>query len=450
MNITKNNIDDLNAVITLKLEKEDYENRVNDVLKDYRKKANIKGFRQGKVPMGVIKKMYGVPVLADEVNKLLDEKLKNYILENDLKILGHPIPSETEKPEQINWEKDTEFEFSFDIGLSPEYPLSLSKRDKMNFYKIAADDKMIENGVEMHRRRFGSDKEVELVEEKEILRGDYAELDSEGKLVENGIVSQNVVISLEYMADEATKKKFIGAKKEDVIVFNPAKSFTNKADLASMLGISKETAETLDADFQFTIAKITKFVPAELNQELFDKVFEKGSISSEEEFRNRIKEDIEKQLLNDSDYKFLVDAKAKLIKKSKMELPEAFLKRWLVSGNKEMTEEQVEKDFENYVDEFKWQLIKNRLIEENELKVEKDELVTFAKNQALAQFQQYGMMDVPEEYLNNYAEQMMKNQDEAGKIYERLLEQKIVEHLKQTIKIEESLVSTEEFNKMFQ
>ncbi|MBI9056239.1 MAG: trigger factor [Labilibaculum sp.] len=449
MNITKTNIDDLNAVIKLQIVKEDYESRVSDVLKDYRKKANINGFRAGKVPMGVIKKMYGTPVLAEEINKLMSQELMKYIRENDLNIMGEPLPNETDQKE-INWEKDTEFEFVFDIALSPEYTLNLSKRDKISFYKIIVDEKMIENGVDMHARRFGTNNEAEVVEEKELLKGNYAQVDAEGKLVEEGIVSENVAISLEYMKDEDSKKKFIGAKKEDVIVFSPAKAFENKSDLASMLNISKEEAEVLDADFQFTITEVNKFVNAELNQELFDKVFGEGTVSSIEEFKAKIKEDIEKQLINDSDYKFLIDAKEKLVKKAKITLPEAFLKRWIIATNKEMTAEQVETDFANYTDEFKWQLIKNRLTEENELKVTEEEVLEFAKKQALMQFQQYGMMDVPEDYLNNYAQQMMQNKDEQRKIYERKIDEKVVEYLKTAVKVEEKELTTEEFNKMFE
>ncbi|PKQ65878.1 trigger factor [Labilibaculum filiforme] len=449
MNITKTNIDDLNAVIKLQIVQEDYETRVNNVLKDYRKKANINGFRAGKVPMGVIKKMYGTPVLADEINKILSEELMKYIRENDLNIMGEPLPNETEQKE-INWEKDTEFEFSFDIALTPEYTLNLSKKDKIDFFKIIVDEKMIQSGVDMHSRRFGSNNPTEVVEEKELLKGNFAQVDAKGKLTEEGIVSENVAMSLEYMKDEDAKKKFVGAKKEDAIVFNPAKAFENKSDIASMLNISKEEAETLDADFQFTITEITKFVNAELNQELFDKVFGEGTVSSEEEFKNKIKEDIEKQLENDSDYKFLIDAKAKLVKKAKIDLPEVFLKRWIVATNKEMTAEQVETDFANYADEFKWQLIKNRLIQENDLKVSQEEVMEFAKKQALMQFQQYGMMDVPEEYLNNYAQQMMQNQDEQRKIYERKADDKVVEYIKGTIKLDEKEITTEDFNKMFE
>ncbi|WP_320019991.1 trigger factor [Labilibaculum manganireducens] len=449
MNITKTNIDDLNAVIKLQIVQEDYETRVNNVLKDYRKKANINGFRAGKVPMGVIKKMYGTPVLADEINKILSDELMKYIRENDLNIMGEPLANETEQKE-INWEKDTEFEFSFDIALTPEYTLNLSKKDKIDFFKIIVDEKMIQSGVDMHSRRFGSNNAAEVVEEKELLKGNYAQVDADGKLIEEGIVSENVAMSLEYMKDEDAKKKFIGAKKDDVVVFNPAKAFENKSDIASMLNISKEEAETLDSDFQFTITEITKFVNAELNQELFDKVFGEGTVYSEEEFKNKIKEDIEKQLVNDSDYKFLIDAKAKLVKKAKIELPEVFLKRWIVSTNKDMTVEQVDTDFANYADEFKWQLIKNRLIQENDLKVSQEEVMEFAKKQALMQFQQYGMMDVPEEYLNNYAQQMMQNQDEQRKIYERKADDKVVEYIKGAVKLDEKEISTEDFNKLFE
>jgi len=449
MNITKTNIDDLNAVIKLQIVKEDYETRVNNLLKDYRKKANINGFRAGKVPMGVIKKMYGTPVLAEEINKILSEELMKYIRENELNIMGEPLPNEADQ-KVINWEKDTEFEFSFDIALTPEYTLNLSKKDKINFHKIIVDEKMITNGVDMHARRFGSNNTAEVIEDKELLKGNFAQVDANGKLIEEGIVSENVALSLEYMKDEDSKKKFVGTKKDDVVVFNPAKAFENKSDIASMLSISKEEAETIDADFQFTITEITKFVNAELNQELFDKVFGEGTVASEEEFKNKIKEDIEKQLINDSDYKFLIDAKAKLVKKAKIELPEVFLKRWIVATNKDMTAEQVETDFANYSDEFKWQLIKNRLIQENDLSVSQEEVLEFAKKQALMQFQQYGMMDVPEEYLNNYAQQMMQNQDEQRKIYERKADDKIVEFLKGKIKLEEKELTTEEFNKMFE
>ncbi|MRT91669.1 trigger factor [Ancylomarina sp. 16SWW S1-10-2] len=449
MNITRTNTDDLNTVIKLQLVKEDYVSQVDSVLKEHRKKASIDGFRPGKVPMGLIKKMYGTPVLADEVNKILGQELYKYIEENKIQILGEPLPSDTEQ-KSIDWEKDTEFEFVFDLAIAPEYTLNLSKRDKINFFKIAVDEKMIQNGVDMHARRFGSNEEAEVVEDKEILKGNFAQLDAEGNIVEGGIANEDVAISLEYMKDEESKAKFVGANVNQIITFNPAKAFPNRSDLASMLGIAQEMAETLESDFQYTITNISKFIPAEMNQELFDKVFGEGKVANEDEFKNQIKADIEAQLVNDSDYKFLIDAKEKLVKKAKIKLPEAFLKRWILATNKEMTAEQIESDFDKYSDDIRWQLIKEKLVKENDLKVNEEEVVEFAKKQALMQFQQYGMMDVPEEYLTNYAKQMLENKDEARKIWDRKLDDKVVEYLKNTIKIEEKEVSTEDFNKMFE
>lgn len=447
MNITRTNTDDLNAVIKLQFVKEDYASQVDSVLKDHRRKASIDGFRPGKVPMGLIKKMYGTPVLADEVNKILGQELYKYIEENKLDLLGEPLPSETEQ-KNIDWEKDTEFEFVFDIAMTPEYTLNLSKRDKINFFKITVDEKMIQNGVEMHARRFGSNEDAEIVEDKEIIKGDFAQLDAEGKLMEDGIVSEDVAISLEYMKDEESKAKFVGANMNQIITFNPAKAFPNRSDLASMLGIAPELAEILESDFQYTITNISKFISADMNQELFDKVFGEGKIASEGEFKNQIKADIEAQLVNDSDYKFLIDAKAKLVKKAKIKLPVEFLKRWIIATNKEMTAEQVESDFDNHSDEIRWQLIRGELVKDNELNVSQEEVIELAKQQVLMQFQQYGMMDVPEEYLENYAKQMLENKDEAGKIWDRKADGKVIEYLKNTIKVEEKEVSIEEFNKM--
>jgi len=444
MNITKNNTDNLNAAIKLQIVKEDYEGRVNDVLKNYRRKANIDGFRQGKVPMGMIKKMYGTPVLAEEVNKILSQELTKYIIDNEINILGEPLPNE-EETKAIDWTKDTEFEFSFDIAISPEYTLNLSKRDKIVYFKIAVDEKMIQSGVEMHTRRFGSNEPTTIVEEKELLKGSFKRLGTE-----EGISTEETMLSLEYMKDEDSKKKFIGAKIGDTITFEPAVAFENKSDIASMLNISKEEAEALSGEFEYTITEITQFINAEVNQELFDKVFGEGVVANEEEFRTKIKGDIQAQLANDSDYKFLIDAKEKLVKKAKIALPETFLKRWIVQTNKEMTQEQVDKDFSNYSDDIKWQLVKDRLTKENDLKVTEEEVVEFAKQQALVQFQQYGMMDVPEEHLTNYAQQMLQNKEEAQKIYGRKADEKVAEYIKNTIKVEEKEVTTEEFNKMFE
>ncbi len=449
MNITKTNIDELNAVIKIQIVKEDYEKKVNDVLKDYRKKASIDGFRPGKVPMGMIKKMYGTAVLVDEINKMLSKELMEYINKNELKIIGEPLPNE-EDTKEINWEKDTEFEFAFDIALVPEYTLNISKRDKMNYYNIKVSEEMIDNGVEVHARRFGSQKPVEAVENNEVLLGNFAQLDAEGNYMEDGITADNVTISLEYIKDEESKKMFVGAKVNDVITFNPTKAFGNATEVSAMLKITKEEAEALDANFQYTINEITTFVKAELNTELFDKVFEAGQIKTIEEFRARIEADIKEQLKRDSDYKFQIDAKEKFVKKSKMKLPEAFLKRWLVAVNEKLTAEQIEKDFANYEIEFKWQLIKSRIMQENDLKIERQDLLEFAKQQAIMQFQQYGMMSIPDEYLNSYAEKMLENADEVRRMDDLVADQKVSQFIREAVKVEENEVAVEEFNKLFE
>lgn len=446
MNITRTNIDDLNAVIKIQIVKEDYEANVNKVLKDYRKKANIDGFRPGKTPMGLINKMYGTPVLAEEVNKILSSELTKHIVDNKLDILGEPLPNKTEQ-KAINWEKDQEFEFIFDIALSPEYTLNLSKRDKIVEYKIAVDAKMLENGISMHTRRFGSQEEAETVVEKELIKGTFTELDSEGNILEGGITTAEVVISLDYMKDEEAKNKFVGSKKADKIVFNPSKAFTNTSDLASMLSISNE--EALTSNFEYTINEITLFIEAEVNQELFDKAYGEGTISSKEEFENKIREDIAKQLSNDSNYKFLIDAKEKLVKKAKIVLPEEFLKRWITVANDKITKEEVEKDFANYSDEIRWQLIKDNITKDNDIKITEEEVQEQARKQALIQFQQYGMMDVPEEYLSNFATQILQNEEEKRNILSRVSDEKIASYIKNTIKVEEKEISVEKFNKFF-
>lgn len=448
MNITRTNIDDLNAVIKIQIVKEDYEEKVNAILKNHRKKANIDGFRQGKTPMGLIKKMYGTPVLADEVNKILSSELTKHIVDNKLDILGEPLPNkEDQKP--IDWEKDTEFEFIFDIAMSPDYTLNLSKRDKIVEYKITVDAKMLENGISMHTRRFGSQLAAETVVEKELIKGKYIELNAEGNVLEEGIVTEDVVISLDYMKDQEAKDKFVGTKVGDKVIFNPSKAFTNTSDLASMLSINNQEAEELTSDFEFTINEINVFVEAEVNQELFDKAYGEGTISSKEEFENKIREDISKQLSNDSKYKFLIDAKEKLVKKAKIVLPEKFLKRWITVSNDKITTEEVEKDFANYTQEIKWQLIKDRIIKDNDIKFTEEEIKEQARKQALIQFQQYGMMDVPEEYLTNFADQILQNDEEKRNILTRVSDEKIADYIKKTIKVEEKEVSVEEFNKFF-
>lgn len=450
MNITKTNVDDLNAVIKLHFTKEDYEQRVNDTLKDYRKKAKIDGFRSGKVPMGVVKRMYGTAVLVEEINKLISDNLISYIYENKINVLGEPLPNETET-KSIDWENDEEFEFAFDIAVAPEFTVKMSKREKLQYYKIKVSEEMIDNRVDHNTRVFGKNELTETVEEGiEMLKGSMVQVDEEGKEVEDGISNENTTFSLEFMKDEEIREGFKGAKIGDAIVFNPSLAYPNKADFASMLGISKEEAEEVTSDFRFTIAEINKFTAAEINQELFDKVYGEGTVTSVEEFRNKIKSEIEEYLVNDSEYKFSIDAKDKLVSKVGLELPEVFLKRWIVASNKEMTEEMVEKDFVNYADDIRWQLIKSKIVEENELKVEEADVRELAKQHAKMQMQQYGLTNIPAEHLEGFADKILENENERKQLVEKARENQVMACIKDSIKIEEKEVEVDEFNKMFE
>lgn len=448
MDIIRNDIDALNATITVKVTSEDYGAAVEKTLKEQQKRADVKGFRKGKVPMGMIKKLYGTAILVDEVNKSVTNSLYKYIVDNNIEILGEPLPNESEQAE-IDWKKDTDFSFTYDIGLSPEIKISATKRNKVTRYPIKITEEMIANGVEMHARRFGENATADEVAANDLLRGDFVEL-ARVKAKKDGVQKENVAISLEYMKDEDIKKEFVGAKKGDAIDFDLKKAYPNTADLASLLDVTNEEIEAMGARFKFTIQEISRFAPHELNQELFDKVYGEGNVKNEEEFKNKIKEEIAGQISGDTDYKLGLDIKAMLQEKTKFELPEAFLKRWLVLANKDFTTESVEENFANYSDEIKWQLIRSKIAKENEIKAEPADVMELAKSFALAQFRQYGLMDVPEEHLEKYASQLMQNKQEAQRLYERVEEEKVLEAIKAKITVEDKEVTVEEFNKMFE
>lgn len=448
MNITRENIDDLNAVLKVKVEKDDYSSKVDEVLKDYRKKATLKGFRPGKAPMGMIKKLYGKSVLLDEVNKLVSENLTKHLIDEKLNILGEPLPSKNAESD-IDIENKDDFEFAFDIAFAPEFELKLSKRDKVPYYEIKPDEEMINQTIESHAAQFGTTEEADTVEEKDLVKGKFEQLDNEGNVLESGVVTEDAVFAVDRIDEESIRSLVLGAKKDDIIDFEIKKAFTNDTDLSSMLRIEKEEAEKLDGKFRFTLQSISRHKPAEVNQELWDKVYGEGTVTSEEEYKNKIAEEIKHNFRFQSDYKFLLDAKDKMVKKAKLTLPDEFLKRWLVATNKELTEEAVEKDYENMQTDLAWQLIKNKLIEEQELKVEEDELLDFAKQSTLMQFQQYGLANIPDEQLETYAKQILANEDERRKLVDRKYDDKIIEYLKETVKVDPKEVTPTEFNELF-
>lgn len=449
MNITKTQNDDLNAVIKIQLSKEDYANRVENVLKDYQKKVVIDGFRKGKTPMGIVKKIYGKAILLEEINKVLGDALNNYIKENDLHILGEPLPSETEQKD-LNLE-DENFEFAYDIALSPEVNVKLSKREKVPYYVIKADDEMIGKQIESICKNSGEMIPVEEVEGSEYLKGELIELDETGKAKENGVRNEEASFSLMYMKDEEAAAAFKGAKKGQEVKFNAVNAFPNKTDFANMLGVSKEVAEKVNPEFCFIISEIKRYVDAEVNQELFDKVYGKDVIKSVEEFRDRVKTDIENQLKGHSDYRFTIDAREKVLKKNEeVALPEAFLKRWILAVNKDMKAEDVEKDFEGYRDEFKWQVLKSAIIREFGLKIEEEDLKAVAREVAAAQLQQYGLYGLSDEQLDGFAVKLLQDEKQRQHLYERAVDNKVFAAIKENVKTEEEEISMADFEKLFQ
>ena len=450
MNITKENINALNATLTVKIEKNDYEARVNEVLKDYRKKANMPGFRPGKVPAGLVKKMYGKAIVADEVNKILSQNLTKYFVDEKLNILGDPLPNEEKQPE-IDWDKDENFEFLFDIALAPEFEVKLDKRNKFPFFNITVDEEMINKQVEYYTGRFGENTNVEKAEEKDLFRGDFVQLDSENNEIDGGIKAEKVIIATDTMKDEALQKEFIEKKIGESVIFDPVKAYDNRHEVGHMLNLSHEDAEKVEGNFKFTIAEILHFKPAEVNEDLFKKAFgEDTAIKTEEDFRNKIQSELHESFKLSENYKFSIDTREHLIEKIQMELPEEFLKRWIKVTNKNLTDEQIESDFEGFMKDLRWQLIKEKLIKENEIKVEEEDVKSAARQMAALQFRQYGMSDVPEEHLDNYASHILKDEKENRKLYNKVEEDKILEVIKTKVTLEEKEISQEDFNKMLE
>ena len=449
MNIVKKDLDQNNAIVTLSIEKADYAEKVDKTLRDYRKKANIPGFRPGMVPVGLVKKMYGKAVMAEEINKLVSENLYQFIRENSLNVLGEPLPNETEQ-KPIDFDNQEDFEFVFDLGIAPEFEVSLSKKDKVKFYEITVSDEMIDNQVKSYTGRYGKYVQEEVVEEKDMLKGDLLEM-ANGKVNESGIKVLDATLTAMYMKDDAQKALFVGAKKGDVIVFNPAMAFENEAEISSLLKVSKDEAKTITSDFQLTIDSITRYHESEINQELFDKVYGEGVVTGEEEFRAKIKENIQENLISDSEYKFGVDAQEMLISKySDLLFPDAFLKRWVLATNDNITPETLEEDYPKMIADLKWQLIKDKLAKANDIKIETADVEDFAKKMAKAQFAQYGMIGLDDEIIANYAKDIMKKEETVKGIVDRVAEQKIFAAVKEAVKLDTKEISIDDFNKMFE
>ena len=430
--------------------KADYQEKVDKSLKSFRQKAQIPGFRKGMVPMSLVKKMYGKSALAEEVNKLLSETVYKYIQDNKVNILGEPLPNE-DKQQEIDFDTMEEFEFLFDIALAPEFKAEVSAKDKVDYYTIEVTDEMVDNQVKAYTQRNGKYDKVDVYEDNDMLKGLLAELDEEGNTKEGGIQVEGAVMMPSYMKNDEQKAIFAGAKVNDVLVFNPNTAWDgNAAELSSLLKIDKEAAPEVKSNFSFQVEEITRFVPGDLTQEIFDQVFGEGNVKTEEEFRAKVKEVIANQFVADSDYKFLIDARKMLTEKvGKLEFPDALLKRIMRLNNPDKEESFVEDNYDKSIEELTWHLIKEQLVKANDIKVEQEDITNMAKEATRAQFAQYGMMSVPEEILENYSKEMLKKKESIEGLVNRVVESKLATALKSQVELEHKNVSAEEFNKMF-
>ena len=448
MNISLQNVNNVSAVLTVQIEKADYQVQVDKSLKTLRQRVNMPGFRKGMVPMGLIKKQYGVSVLIEEVDKLMQEKVGEYIRENKVNMLGTPLPKEN----NVNFETDENFEFSFDIALAPEFNVELSAADTVDYYDIEVTDAMVDQQVKMYTQRTAKYDKVEEYQENDMLKGLLAELDENGSTKEGGIQVEGAVMMPSYMKNDDQKAIFNGAKTNTVLVFNPSVAFdNNEAELASLLKIQKEEVAAHAGNFSFQIEEITRMIPGELNQELFDQVLGEGKASNEEEFRAQIKETIAGQFAADSDYKFLIDVRNYIENKiGKLEFADDLMKRIMLENNKEKGEEFVSEHYEKSLEELTWHLVKEKLVAANNIKVEQADVNEMAKEATRAQFAQYGMINVPEELLENYSKEMLKKRESVEALVNRVVESKLSEILKGQVTLNHKAVSAEEFNKMFQ
>jgi trigger factor len=370
------------------------------------------------------------------------------LVEEKLNILGEPLPNEGQQ-KNINWETDENFEFVFDVALAPEVKVTLDKRSKYDYYNIAVSEEMIDQQVDMVASQLGKNIPAEEIKNDSSVRGDFVQLDENGEVIEDGIQPKGVLLAVDMMKDEEIKNAFIGRKKDDTLVFDPVKAFEDRHEVGHMLNIKHEEAHDLNSEFKFTITEILQFEKAEINDELFKKVYgEETEIKTVEDFRNKIKEEIAANLVYSSDQKFAIDARNTLLEKTKVELPEAFLKRWLIAANKDVTEEQIDGEFSYFIEDLQWQLIKDSIIKENELKVTPEETEDFAKQMARAQYSQYGIYDVPEEQLDSFAKMILEKPEERERIFKRLYEDKVIALVKEKVNIQEKEVSQEEFNEM--
>ena len=444
MNISFEIADKVNGLLTLTVEEADYQENVEKALKDFRKKANYPGFRPGMVPMGLIKKQYGASAKMDAINKLIGEQIYKYVQDNKIQMLGEPLQHEGQEPQDL--EKPAPYTFQFDIAVEPEFSIELNGHNKIDHYTITVDDALIDRQVDMFASRLGSFESVDSYEDNDMLKGDLRELDEKGNTKEGGLTVEAASVMPNYIKNEAQKALFNGAKKGDIITMNPREAYENNAELAAFLKVKEEELGNYTGNFSYQITDIQRYKKHAVDQELFDRTFGEGEVKSEKAFRERIAEGLKEQLSVDADYKFIQDVRAYCEKKvGDLQFPDALLKRIMLNNNKERGEEFVEKNYANSLKELTWRLIKDKLVAAHNSKVD---VLEAAKETARVQFAQYGMNNVPDDYVENYAKEIMKKRENVDGLVDRASDIKLCEALKKVVKLNEKEISLEDFNKM--
>jgi len=449
MNVVRENVDALNAILKVKVTPEDYQKKVTTELENYRKRANIPGFRKGHVPMGMVKKQFGKGLLAEELNKLVNDSLYKFLTENKIDILGNPIPK-ADVEVVGDFENPSDFEFQYEIGLTPEFKVDLSSKNKFEYFKVKVDKKLVDKQMEDLRRRYGKLVAADEITENELVLGQFVELDDKGEIKPGGILNSST-ISVEFVEDKDTKKALKGKKVGEKVVVEVAKLSRGESDLATMLGVKPEELASIGKKFQLTINEIRKMEMAELSQELFDKLFGEGEVKSEEEVRERIAKDMENMFLNDSDRLLTRKVYEDLLKNTAIKLPDAFLKRWIkLSNDKEITDEQIEKEYDAYTKGLKWQLIQGKLFKDNNIQLQPNEAVEYTKSLLISQYAQYGIPAPAEPELTESAQKVLSDQKEANQIYDMLAERKLTEFVKNTVNLKDKELAYDDFVKIAQ
>jgi len=452
MNVSLQNIDKVSALLTVDMVKADYQENVEKQLKKIRKDAQMPGFRKGMVPMGLVKKMYEKSVIADEVNKLLGDAINKYIQDNKVQMLGEPLPNENQQ--QLDFDTQDEFKFLFDIALAPAINVEVSANDKVPYYDVIVTDEMVDNQVNAYAQRGGSYEKGESYDaaQNDMVKGLLVELDEAGNEKEGGIRIESAVMMPSYMKLDDEKAKFAGIKPGETVKFNPNKAWEGNApELASLLKMDREKAVKVTSDFNYTIEEITRYVPGEMNQELFDQVFGKDVVKSVDEFKQKVREVIAHQFKSNSDFKFLLDAKKVITDKvGKLEFSEPLMKRIMKTNNPDKDDKFVDENYEGTIEVLSWQLIRDVLVSQAGVKVEQSDILEEAKAATRAQFAQYGMLNVPEDMINNYASEMLKKRETVENLADRVIDGKLAQVLKEKVTLEHKDISAEDFGKMMQ